>query len=102
MPPEAARREVLEETGIALGEAEPMPIDIDSHEIPANQKKNESGHTHHDFRFAFAVDRTKFALALQENEVADADWIGLDDPRFPADLRQCVKRAMESGAGRTT
>ena len=96
LPPEAARREVMEETGIEVGRMGDAaePVDIDSHQIPANDKKNEAGHTHHDFRFAFAVDRKMVSLHLQEIEVADANWIRLNDPRFPDDLRRCVSRAM--------
>ena len=95
LPAQAARREVLEETGIDVGESlSSQPVDIDSHEIPRSEKKNEPAHTHHDFRFAYAMDRKKLAMMLQEAEVTDAAWIGVDDPRFPDDLRECVSRAM--------
>ena len=58
----AARREIAEETGMESCEylpfrADPlMPIDIDTHEIPANPKKNEPTHLHHDFRFVFRAN----------------------------------------------
>jgi 8-oxo-dGTP pyrophosphatase MutT (NUDIX family) len=98
LPFEAARREVLEETGIApdtllsriAGLA--VPIDIDSHDIPANRRKGEPAHTHHDFRFIFSIDRAAHRITLQEEEVADAVWMELSDPRFPADLKRCVDK----------
>jgi len=58
----AAQREILEETDIQTCRhlpfhADPLlPIDIDTHEIPANPKKNEPKHLHHDFRFVFRVE----------------------------------------------
>jgi len=58
----AAQREVLEETDIPSLRHLPfhsdpfLPIDIDSHEIPANPKKNEPKHYHHDFRYLFTVE----------------------------------------------
>lgn len=58
----AALREVLEETNIPSCRhlpfhADPdLPFDIDTHEIPANPKKNEPKHLHHDFRFLFRAE----------------------------------------------
>jgi 8-oxo-dGTP pyrophosphatase MutT (NUDIX family) len=97
-PYQAARREVREETGISPDtllsriEGFAMPIDIDSHTIPANPRKGEPAHTHHDFRFAFTIDREMHHITLQEEEVADAVWMEMSDPRFPADLRRCVDK----------
>jgi 8-oxo-dGTP pyrophosphatase MutT (NUDIX family) len=61
----AARREIIEETGLKNFHYLPFrndplfPIDIDSHIIPANPKKNEPQHFHHDFRYLFqAGDET--------------------------------------------
>jgi 8-oxo-dGTP pyrophosphatase MutT (NUDIX family) len=58
----AALREIREETDIRSCRhlpfhADPLlPIDIDTHEIPANPKKNEPKHWHHDFRFVFRAE----------------------------------------------
>ena len=57
----SALREAHEETGIpenelkhiAVFEDERVPFDIDSHFIPANPKKEEDGHYHHDLRYVF-------------------------------------------------
>lgn len=70
----AAQREILEETGIEVCahvpyHADPLlPVDIDTHEIPANPKKNEPKHWHHDFRFVFRAGRDVVPRA-------GADWI---------------------------
>lgn len=52
----AAKREVLEETGLTSSvhpwhHANRFPIDIDVHEIPKNGKKLEPTHLHFDFRY---------------------------------------------------
>jgi 8-oxo-dGTP pyrophosphatase MutT (NUDIX family) len=58
----AALREIREETDIQSCRhlpfhADPLlPIDIDTHEIPANPKKDEPKHWHHDFRFLFRAE----------------------------------------------
>jgi len=58
----AALREIREETDIESCQylpfhADPaVPIDIDTHEIPANPKKGEPGHLHHDFRYLFRAE----------------------------------------------
>ena len=85
LPPVAARREIAEEvglTGLAMLSPSPEqiePIDIDSHDIPANPKKQEPSHTHHDFRFVFVADSSA-AMTTQEDEVIAAKWFDLDDP----------------------
>jgi 8-oxo-dGTP pyrophosphatase MutT (NUDIX family) len=58
----AAQREIREETNIQSFRHVPfhadplLPIDIDTHEIPANPKKDEPRHYHHDFRFVFHAE----------------------------------------------
>lgn len=50
----AARREVLEETGLVLGTVEPTLVAVDVHKIPSG--RGEPAHEHHDLMFAFAAD----------------------------------------------
>jgi 8-oxo-dGTP pyrophosphatase MutT (NUDIX family) len=98
LPPDAARREVFEETGVEPDKllsrlpSIAVPIDIDSHPIPASERKGEPAHTHHDFRFVFSIDRAAHQITLQEEEVTQAVWMRTDDPRFPADLKRCVDK----------
>lgn len=73
----AARREVLEETGVAALEpllARDELFDLDIHRIPARRAELE--HEHFDVRFAFvAPDDT----LVQSDEVAGARWIPLGE-----------------------
>lgn len=69
----AARREVLEETGIGLdGHAQVEIFDLDIHSIPA--RKDEPEHEHFDVRFCFRAP----GLELEaRDEVAGARWVEL-------------------------
>jgi 8-oxo-dGTP pyrophosphatase MutT (NUDIX family) len=72
----AARREVLEETGVA--ELRPLfgseaIFDLDIHAIPA--RKSEPPHEHFDVRFAFAADDPSLR---ETGEVAAVRWVPLD------------------------
>lgn len=75
-PLAAAIREAKEETGLANLTPVPyhynseVPIDIDSHYIPANSTRNEPEHYHHDFRFLFFTDATEDEVLLQRREEA--------------------------------
>jgi 8-oxo-dGTP pyrophosphatase MutT (NUDIX family) len=77
----AARREVLEETGlknISLHEwceTNVCPILIDTHFIPANEKNKEPEHYHHDFMFVFHTQSKE--LAIDKNEVSDFIWLDI-------------------------
>lgn len=60
-PIQAALREITEETGLSSTVhpwhcEHPFPIDINVHEIPANEEKNESAHLHVDFRYLIRTD----------------------------------------------
>jgi 8-oxo-dGTP pyrophosphatase MutT (NUDIX family) len=84
---DASLREAVEETGLQACQffSRGIIFDIDSHAIPANQKKNEPAHTHHDTRFLFTCNHED-VLPLMEREVSGCKWIALDeiekDPTF--------------------
>jgi 8-oxo-dGTP pyrophosphatase MutT (NUDIX family) len=86
LPPAAALREAIEETGLTSltpwGEG---PVDIDTHPIPANPVRGEPAHEHHDFRFVFTADPDE-PLRPDAGEVSAAAWVSWDDPRVPANL----------------
>jgi 8-oxo-dGTP pyrophosphatase MutT (NUDIX family) len=93
---EAARREVLEETGLAA--LVPMPgapllLDLDVHDIPANLRRGEGPHRHYDLRLLFlATD----AALRPSAEVGGARWVPFDALHALAtddSVRRAVARA---------
>ena len=89
---ESAMREAMEETGVAALAAHPnfgalMPLDIDSHAIPANPRKAEAAHWHHDYAYLM-IAPLDVALRPQLDEVNGVAWQRLDaladEPRFRA------------------
>jgi 8-oxo-dGTP pyrophosphatase MutT (NUDIX family) len=84
-----AQREAEEETGVEIAKAvhidmdrPHIPLEINTHWIPENPKKNEPAHYHYDFRYAFVA--VSEVVTLQETEVTDIAWIDIDseDPRL--------------------
>ena len=82
----AARREVEEETGLLaeeyrvaqFGDDEiPSVFEIDSHPIPANPKKNEAAHYHHDVRFLFLV-KSEGDIHISRAESDDYGWFAVE------------------------
>lgn len=81
---DSARREGVEETGSpglvlhpwhgpdAPG-LDPLPIDIDTHFIPARPAKGEPDHWHFDMRFVFVLAR-EAVLEAQPDEIAGLAW----------------------------
>lgn len=89
---DSAIRETIEETGVrgveshswAIGSG--VPVDIDTHSIPANPMKAEGPHLHHDFRFkAIASDAEPLVANLAE--VSEARWAPIADLRASPDVR---------------
>lgn len=72
---EAAMRECLEETGIAIRLPQTAdPISIDLHRIPENARKQEPEHYHLDIRYIGITDDMP---AANKKEVHDARWFDL-------------------------
>ncbi|MBX2905941.1 MAG: NUDIX hydrolase [Taibaiella sp.] len=84
----SALREAIEETGIHIGELEyvpvsqtpDMPVDIDSHYIPANERRQEPGHYHHDFRYLFLYSGAR-DNAFNTDESTGMKWVSFDELR---------------------
>ncbi len=80
----SALREAVEETGVQSLMVDPwhvssgLPVDIDSHRIPARPERGEPEHWHHDFRY---VVRATEAQEIHPNlaEVHGAEWRGLPE-----------------------
>jgi 8-oxo-dGTP pyrophosphatase MutT (NUDIX family) len=95
-PLRAARREVEEETHVSIKKYLPIlptkplvPLDIDSHHVPARPVKDEPPHYHHDIRYVFVARSTD--LARQELEVNDAAWFALSDPATNR-VTRCIEK----------
>jgi 8-oxo-dGTP pyrophosphatase MutT (NUDIX family) len=80
----SALREAIEETGMHGLVIDPwhdtsgLPIDIDSHRIPARPERSEPEHWHHDIRYVVRAEEG--AVLLPDlREVHGAEWRGLQD-----------------------
>lgn len=80
----SALREAVEETGMRGLVIDPwhgtsgLPIDIDSHRIPARPERNEPEHWHHDIRYVLRAEEGS-VLRPDLREVHGAEWRGLQD-----------------------
>jgi 8-oxo-dGTP pyrophosphatase MutT (NUDIX family) len=89
---DSAVRETFEETGVRINAPHPwtaefgLPVDIDTHPIPARPEKNEGPHFHHDFRF-LAVASDDDVLVADFSEVTAARWTPVDELRTSPDER---------------
>lgn len=83
-PLEASKREVFEETGfddieeVLLSDNELIPIDIDTHVIPYNERLNLPEHYHFEFRYLFMIDSIK-EVKLDLSESSKLKWISIDE-----------------------
>jgi len=80
----AAYREVEEETGIERNQLQliseddstTIPFDIDSHVIPANPRKSEAAHVHHDFRFLLQL-KEEVSITISALESTAYRWMSV-------------------------
>ena len=85
-PLEASKREVYEETGfdsideVTLSNNKLIPIDIDTHVIPYNERLNLPEHYHFEFRYLFTIDSIK-EVKLDLSESSKFKWISIDELR---------------------
>jgi len=92
----AARREVIEETGVALRWEPRGILDVDIHVIPARPK--EGAHLHFDVRFVFVASGEALSVSP---EVLGARWVELDGVAALTDeesVLRCVARLRELAA----
>ena len=94
----AAYREILEETAIPAAELTRLtdgevPFDLDSHPIPANPRKGEPAHTHHDFRYLF-VYRGR-AEATRGEDGGGIAWVPLKEVAKREEFAPVVKKIRE-------
>ena len=83
-PLEAAIREVTEETGIKdikeviLSNNKLIPIDIDTHTIPYNERLNLPSHKHFEFRYLFTIETVEI-VKLDYDESSEYKWISMEE-----------------------
>jgi 8-oxo-dGTP pyrophosphatase MutT (NUDIX family) len=91
----AARREVLEETGVAVDEPlPPVVVGIDVHDIPP--ARGEPQHLHHDIAFRFVAASTDLRPATEVKQVV---WCSVRElERYAVDeaLSRSVERALRA------
>lgn len=95
----AARREILEETSVALDQdAPPVVVGIDVHDIPATV--DEPRHLHHDVTFLFLAAQTALRSADPQRvvwcPVGELGGYAVDEA-----LRRSVERAVRRRDGET-
>jgi 8-oxo-dGTP pyrophosphatase MutT (NUDIX family) len=80
-PLDEAVREVVEETGArdARLVGPDVPLDVDTHPIPANPRKGEEEHLHHDILYLLGTCMEDDDLVAQEDEVERVEWFDLGD-----------------------
>lgn len=81
---EAALRELYEETGLSdlelysVMEGKNIPLDIDTHIIPFNERVNMKEHYHFDFRYLFLVNEP-CEVKIDKSECSSYKWISSND-----------------------
>ena len=89
---DAARREVLEETGIAVDAGvPPVLVSVDVHEIPP--ARGEPAHRHHDLMFRFVAPGREAVAGAGTLRAAWAKVDRLDEFGLDGPLRRAVARA---------
>lgn len=98
--PDAAYREIFEETGIRRDQLTPLtfageeilPMDMDSHYIPPCAAKNEAAHTHHDMRFVFLFTGDDDRVTVDRSESDGFRWVSLEELARIPDFRDLAPR----------
>lgn len=96
-----AIRETLEETGLTGVTLHPwhlennIPLDIDTHPIPARPEKNEGAHQHFDFRYILQVenpDEIVKKLSLQAVEILSFKEFSIDEVDPSSSIAPALKK----------
>jgi 8-oxo-dGTP pyrophosphatase MutT (NUDIX family) len=90
---DAACREIIEETGVAL-HPNPLPplCGVDVHGIPA--KGREPYHLHHDLLFHFRADSEAFQVSGESHAVAWCSPAEFDRYALPGNVRRAYHRVL--------
>jgi 8-oxo-dGTP pyrophosphatase MutT (NUDIX family) len=98
----AAIRETIEETGITIPVSlhpwhlqTGIPLDIDTHPIPRNDKKDEDAHQHFDFRYVLTVDDPEQVvrqLSLDAHEVTAFTEMPIQEINPASSIAPAIKK----------
>lgn len=92
---DTARRETIEETGADLvAEQRPLLVGIDVHGIPANPRKSEPYHLHHDLVFRLFAKSDRLLPCPEVRDVAWCPISQFETYRLPVSIRRSVLRAL--------
>jgi 8-oxo-dGTP pyrophosphatase MutT (NUDIX family) len=92
---DAARREVVEETGaVLLADAAPRLVGVDVHGIPP--RRDELFHLHHDLIFRFQADSDACRPSEEAREVVWCAVAEFDRYELPGSVRRSYARAIAS------
>lgn len=89
---DSARREAIEETGVALSLAAPQLIGMDVHGIPLG--KGEPFHLHHDLLFAFRATDEALRVSEESRAVLWASPTEFDQYAVPPNVRLAWDRLL--------
>ena len=96
-PLEAVKREIKEETGISnineiiLSDNKLVPIDINIHMIPYNERLNLKEHYHYEFRYLFTIDSIQ-EVTLDTTESSSFKWIDINELKDDKNFGEIVKK----------
>ena len=90
---DAARREVIEETGAVLrADPPPLLVGVDVHGIPV--RRDELFHLHHDLIFRFQAASDAFQPSEEVRDVAWCPVAEFDRYQLPGSIRRSYTRAL--------
>ena len=96
-PLEAVKREIKEETGITnineivLSDNNLIPIDINIHMIPYNERLDLKEHYHYEFRYLFTIDSIQ-EVTLDTTESSSFKWIDINELKDDKNFGEIVKK----------
>lgn len=93
---DASVRELLEETGISnfkqvILKDKQLPIDIDTHIIPFNERLNLPSHKHYDFRYLFTIDKIT-DIKQDTTELGDYKWVSIEELSKYKDFNNIINK----------
>jgi len=100
---DAARREVVEETGAILvpGTSCTALVSLDVHGIPANPNRREPYHLHHDLTFSFQAISDEFCVTEESRAVMWCAPGEFDRRQLPGNIRRAHARFINARVRRS-